>query len=56
MYILVSETRGVEYASKSKRKCLEEMKRLKADDQENGGWDDYYIEEDNSGFYKEGKQ
>lgn len=57
MYILVSDSRGVEYASKSKKKCLDEMKRLKADDQENGGYiDNYYIEEDNSGFYEEGRQ
>lgn len=57
MYILVSETRGVEYASKSKNKCQQEMKRLIADDKENGGYiDNYYIEEDNSGFYEEGYQ
>jgi hypothetical protein len=58
MYILISETRGVEYASKSKKKCQQEMKRLKADDKENGlSYEDtYYIEEDNSGFYEEGLQ
>lgn len=57
MYILVSETRGVEYASKSKNKCKQEMKRLISDDKENGGYiDNYYIEEDNSGFYEEGYQ
>ena len=57
MYILVSETRGVEYASKSKKKCLDEMKRLQADDKENGDFEDvYYIEEDDSNFYKEGRQ
>lgn len=57
MFILVSETRGVEYASNSKNKCKQEMKRLIADDKEHGGYiDKYYIEEDNSGFYKEGLQ
>jgi hypothetical protein len=57
MYILISETRGVEYASKSKKKCQQEMKRLIADDKENGGYvDNYYVEEDNSGFYEEGLQ
>ena len=57
MYILVSETRGVEYASKSKKKCLNEMKRLIKDDKENGSYiDNYYIEEDNGNFYKEGLQ
>lgn len=57
MYVLISETRGVEYASKSKRKCLAEMKRLKKDDEKNGGYvDNYYIEEDDSGFYEEGLQ
>lgn len=58
MYILVSETRGVEYASKSKKKCLDEMKRLKADDRKNGLLyeDNYYIEKDDSGFYEEGLQ
>lgn len=58
MYILISETRGVEYASKSKKKCLAEMKRLKLDDRKNGLLyeDNYYIEEDNTGFYEEGCQ
>ena len=58
MYILISETRGVEYASKSKKKCLAEMKRLKEDDKKNGLLyeDNYYIEEYNSGFYEEGLQ
>ena len=56
MWILISETRGVEYASNKKSNCIKEMKRLQADDQENGGWDNYYIEEDKSGFYKEGRQ
>ena len=57
MYILVSETRGVEYASTSKKKCQQEMKRLIKDDKENGGYiDNYYIEEDDSGFYEEGLQ
>ena len=56
MWILSSETRGVEYASNKKSNCIKEMKRLQADDQENGGWDNYYIEEDKSGFYKEGRQ
>ena len=57
MYILISESRGVEYASNSKNKCIKEMKRLIADDKEHGGYiDKYYIEEYNSGFYKEGFQ
>ena len=57
MYILISESRGVEYASNSKNKCIKEMKRLIKDDKENGSYiDNYYIEEDNSGFYKEGNQ
>ena len=58
MFLLISETRGVEYASKSKKKCLAEMKKLKADDRENGLLyeDNYYIEEDDSGFYEEGFQ
>lgn len=58
MYILISETRGVEYASKFKKKCQQEMKRLIEDDKKNGLLyeDAYYIEEDNSGFYEEGLQ
>lgn len=57
MWLLISETRGVEYASSKKSNCIKEMKRLKKDDRENSGYiDNYYIEEDNTGFYKEGVQ
>jgi len=57
MYLLISESRGVEYASASKSKCVHEMKRLKQDDKDNGyTLEKYYIEEDDSGFYKEGVQ
>lgn len=57
MYLLISESRGVEYASASKSKCIHEMKRLKQDDKDNGyTLEKYYIEEDDSGFYKEGVQ
>lgn len=57
MWILSSESRGVEYASRNKADCLKEMKRLIADDKESGYADEqYYIEKDDSGFYQEGKQ
>lgn len=57
MYILISESRGVEYASKNKSDCIKEMKRLQADDKANGyDLEKYYIDEDNTGFYKEGVQ
>lgn len=57
MYILISESRGVEYASKSKAKCNKELKRLLQDDKGNGEYKDiYYIEVDDSGFYQEGNQ
>lgn len=57
MYILVSESRGVEYASSKKSNCVKEMKRLQADDKANGyDLEKYYIEEDNTGFYEEGIQ
>lgn len=58
MYILISETRGVEYASSKKSNCIKEMKRLQADDKENGYLlnEKYYIDEDNTGFYQEGLQ
>lgn len=56
MYLLVSETRGVEYASKKKSNCIKEMERLKKDDVDNGGEDIYYIDTDDTDFYKEGLQ
>lgn len=57
MYLLISETRGVEYASSKKSECIKEMKRLQADDKENGyDLEKYYIDEDNTGFYEEGVQ
>lgn len=57
MYILVSESRGVEYASSKKSNCIKEMKRLQADDKANGyDLEKYYIESDDSGFYEEGVQ
>lgn len=57
IWLLISETRGVEYASSKKSNCIKEMIRLKKDDRENGGYiDNYHIEEDNTGFYKEGVQ
>lgn len=52
MYLVVSEGRGVEYASKSKDKCKEVILKLQEDDFENNGVDTYYIDEDNTGFYK----
>lgn len=57
MYLLISESRGVEYAG-TKSACKKEMKRLIQDDKDNGLLyeDNYYIEEDNSGFYEEGYQ
>ena len=57
MYILISESRGVEYASSKKSNCIKEMKRLQADDKEYGyDLEKYYIDIDNTGFYKEGLQ
>lgn len=56
MYILVSESRGVEYASSKKSNCIKEMKRLQTDDKANGyDLEKYYIE-DNTAFYEEGVQ
>lgn len=55
VFVLFSESRGAEYASKKKADCIREMNRLKKDDKENGGYEDsYYIEECEG--YKEGRQ
>lgn len=57
MWILSSETRGVEYASNKKSNCIKEMKRLQADDKANGyDLEKYYIDKDDTGFYEEGIQ
>lgn len=57
MYILISESRGVEFASSRKQRCELELKRLRKDDSENGGYEEnYWIEKDDTGFYKEGFQ
>ncbi len=57
MWVLSSESRGVEYVSSKKSNCIKEMKRLQADDKEYGyDLEKYYIEIDDSGFYKEGLQ
>lgn len=58
MWILSSESRGVEFASESKKRCEQERKRLMQDDRENGYVDTYYIdyEANDDGFWKEGLQ
>lgn len=58
MFILISESRGVEFASHSKAKCKDEMARLKRDDKENGyDLEKYWIDEvDDDGTYQEGLQ